>query len=424
MPGASQVEDVTRVWDSSSVQISARSGDGVVRAYEFWRAAQSADPAPQTKPSGQRLKRWTFPSGVQVTLSYFSGTYQGNGVHLWEPTGVTTNLGLALTLTEPPLMVCNAPYDNPAGASGLSVSNLASETTRVVFGSSAKSLAQRPSATCNITEVYSPLGSTDPAVRYAYDATNKVKQAQDAISVGAPTVRGPYQFFIAEGYRAERLSPSGASYAIETLPAGGLAVTDVTAGRTVPADREQRAIDELGRKIVSLFDGQGRVLQRTYPEGDQDRFRYDQRDNVIELRKVAKPGAGLADLVVTAAWDATWNKPLWIKDARANQAGLSDQLDLTYWPTGSGGATGQIYQAFQPAVAGGRPTWTFEYAANGLVSKVTDPLGIQVTTAYDANSNPLNTVLDAANVALRTCQAFDAVGNAVSQTDPRAPACP
>jgi len=424
MIGASQVEDVTRVWDGSGIQISARGGDGVVRAYEFWRASQSADPAPQTKPSGQRLKRWTFPSGVQVTLNYFSGTYNGNGVHLWEPTSVSTSLGLSLALSQPPLMVCNQPYDNPTGPAGLSVSNLASETTRVMFAASAWSLSQRPSATCNIKEVYSPLSSTVPALRYTYDATNKVKQAEDAIAVRAPTARNPYQFFVAEGYRVQRLSPSEASYAIETLPAGGLAVADVTAGRNVPAGRVERAIDELGRTIVSLFDGQGRVLQRTYPEGDQDRFRYDDRDNVIELRKVAKPNAGLADLVVTAAWDPTWNKPSWIKDARANQAGSSDRLDLTYWPSGSGGATGQIYQAVQQPVTGGRPTWTFEYAANGQVSKATDPLGTQTTTAYDPAGNPLNTVLDAANLALRTCHAFDAVGNAVSETDPRAPACP
>lgn len=148
-------------------------------------------------------------------------------------------------------------------------------------------------------------------------------------------------------------------------------VTDVSAGRSTPASREERAIDELGRTIVSLFDGQGRVLQRTYPEGDQDRFRYDERDNVIELRKVAKPGAGLADLVVTASWDVTWNKPLWIKDARANQAGSNDRLDLTYWPSGSGGATGQIYQALQQPVTSGRPMWTFEYAATvGGLAKV------------------------------------------------------
>ena len=425
VPGATQKEEVTRVWDGSGVHLSARGGHGEVRDYEFWRAARASDDAPVVKPSGQRLKSWTFPSGVKVTLSYFSGVYDGNGVQLWEPTAVSTNLGLGLALTPVPTMTCNTIYGDLSGQTGLPATDLLGAVTRAVFRSApTPSVSQRPSSTCDLAEIYNPLSATVPVLRYTYDTTNKIKQAEDAIAIRTPTARQPYMFYVAEGYRAQRVSPSTASYVVETLPAGGLSVTDVTAGRDVSADRKGRVIDELGRVTTSLFDGRGRVLERSYPEGDRDRFRYDASDNVIELRKLAKPGSGLADLVVTAAWDPTWNKPSWIKDARANQAGSDDRLDLTYWPASAGGAAGQIYQAIQPAVVGGRPTWTFAYASNGQIAMVTDPLGMQATTAYDPTGNPIQSVLDAANLSLRSCRVFDAVGNPVSETDPRAASCP
>jgi YD repeat-containing protein len=81
---------------------------------------------------------------------------------------------------------------------------------------------------------------------------------------------------------------------------------------------EVRNIDEIGREVDSAWDGRHRVVSRTFPEGDEEFFGYDLNDNVLSLVQMAKPGSGLANTVVTATYEPTWNHLATITDARGN----------------------------------------------------------------------------------------------------------
>ena len=91
-----------------------------------------------------------------------------------------------------------------------------------------------------------------------------------------------------------------------------------------------RNIDEIGREVDSAWDGRHRVLSRTFPESDQELFTYDLSDNVLSLTQVAKPGSGLANTVVSATYEPTWNHLASITDAR------NYITNFAYYPSGSG----------------------------------------------------------------------------------------
>jgi len=79
-----------------------------------------------------------------------------------------------------------------------------------------------------------------------------------------------------------------------------------------------------GQTTTYAYDASGRLTRITNPEGDYTNYTYDARGNVTEKRQVAKPGSGLADIVVTASYDATCgnpitcNKPNSVTDERGN----------------------------------------------------------------------------------------------------------
>jgi len=446
----------TVLMDEMSVREVAANGDQ--RLYQHWlwggsRFSSNDDPFFQ----GFRLKTWQFARGVSLTMSYRADSQKaafigasGNPIAYTVPMAipllVSSNFGRTLFLA-------NGPYDRQIGAlksldrdaaddaqfcrplanyylyattgvhirdyADLSYTDLGGGRWKVRFGKpQMRTISQRPIDDCALMEVYSPGDAAVPNVKYAYDGMGRVSQVQDALAIRTPAARGVYGFFIADDYRGERVDPTGAGYAVESLPAGGLSVGGVAAAK------QTRTIDELQRVVVSLADGRGRVLQRTYPEGDVDRFKYDPRDNTIGLEKIGKPGSTeyANPLVVSAEYDAVWNKPLWIKDARGAQT------DFTYVVSGDG--AGQIKTTVQPAVDGGRPTWTFTYGAKGLPADVIDPTGMVTHSVYDAGKSYVlkSSTVDygTGRLNLTTCYQTDASGNVQRQTDPRAGAgaCP
>lgn len=282
-----------------------------------------------------------------------------------------------------------------------------------------RSLTQRPDDSCKLEAVFTPGDIDTPDEKYVYDGDNRVVQAFDAIAIRQPAVRKPYRFYIAEGYRGERLDPLDKSYAVETMAAGGKSVAfpalDPLAAETIVAVKLKRNIDELGRTTETLLDGRGRVIEHDLPEHNKTRFRYDERDNVVEQRQIAKPAfSGDADLVVRASWDTIWNKPAWIRDARGAQT------DFSYWPATAGGASGQLYQLIQPAVTGGRPTFTFEYNATGLPSQKTDARNIITKFGYNGQGDLTEVVQDLGGLNIRSCSRYDDKGDLKEAIDPRA----
>jgi hypothetical protein len=191
----------------------------------------------------------------------------------------------------------------------------------------------------------------------------------------------------------------------------------------------------------------------TDPEGIKTVLTYDSNRNVMRTVRHAKPGSGLPDIVTSAVFDVAHpkssNKPLSVTDANANTT------NYTYAPEHGGVLTETL-----PAVNGIRPQKRYSYAqrtawiSNGAGGWMAagPPIWVltqmsfckvgaaaasgvgcangpsdEVVTTYDygPDAGPNNlilrgTVVDAGGLSLRTCTSYDALGNKISETRPRA----
>ncbi|MDF0544552.1 hypothetical protein PX699_19545 [Sphingobium sp. H39-3-25] len=202
-------------------------------------------------------------------------------------------------------------------------------------------------------------------------------------------------------------------------------------------------------------------VEVTFPEGNKLKFSYDTNGNALMRRETAKPNSGLTDKVATQTFpasntfsnptlcnaaDVLCKKPITQVDAKGNQT------DFTY-----DSAHGGVLTETGPAVNGVRPQVRYSYAqryawiknSGGGYSQAATPIwvltqksicktgaasgsgcaiaGDEVVTTYDygPNSGPNNLELrgvveDATGLALRTCYGYDAMGNKISETKPRA----
>jgi YD repeat-containing protein len=411
--GASKVRDActgtpaaTRRWDwQASFGVGNPGGDKIWFAGWTGRSAQSNDPC--AFYYGFKPTQWIWPKGP--TLTFTTENAEGFIQNPGRVTGITTSLGRTATLSAVGDFA-SAGLTASQAAVGLtadSVINAKGEITKVDLANDvARSATTRPVPFKRISQIYDPVVGTQgltaakPVLSYAYDTVGRVREARDGLAIAG--ARGVHAFYFADGARGDRIDPLGYRF-------------------TVYYDRDGdavRHVDEIARITTSRYDGRHRVIERIYPGIDSDRFAYDDRGNVVELRKVAKSTASPkpGDLIVAAEWNP-WNKPNWVRDAKGFVT------DFVYYEA-AGAGQGEIRQVTQPAVEGGRPTWLYEYNAKGLVSKTTDPLNVQTTFLYDDLGNLIQTVADATGLALRTCRAYDAAGKMISETEPRAPGCP
>ncbi|ATQ43416.1 hypothetical protein CSW64_13835 [Caulobacter mirabilis] len=407
-PGCDYVLSTSRYWAQDDLAVTAIGAHGDQRSYEFWKIGSATD-----SRQGHRLKTWTFPQGVVLTLSYPATV--GVPAPVYEiPNAVSSNLGPVLNLPT----VAETPYCTAV----LSALQAGGGENKVTFNAiMARSVSQRPYRFCTLAEVYTPADTATPSLSYAYDSVGRVKEARDGVSIRQPGVRGAHQFFIAEGYRGERQDPEGGRYAVETLEGGRLT----------------RTIDELGRVTTSGLDGRKRVVSRTYPEGDQDLFGYDVRDNMVSLVKKAKPGSGLADLTSTVSYGEgpliwTCVNPKICNRPTASDGPRTDVVDVTSYSWN--GSNGNLTQILKPADSGGtRPQTDYGYTVLGGVSlmtsmteKIDSSSSTTTTYEYDAGAQyrlKASTV-DSGGLNLRACYQYDAVGNITGVSDPRTATCP
>lgn len=124
--------------------------------------------------------------------------------------------------------------------------------------------------------------------------------------------------------------------------------------RTVTADTVRQVVltdkNHYNEQHSYTYDTLGRVTLVTYPDQSKLQFTYDTRGNATEIRRIAVPNTGIADLVTTAGFDAACavavkcNKPNWTRDA------LGNQTDYTYDLTHGG-----VLTVTSPAAAAGQP---------------------------------------------------------------------
>lgn len=194
--------------------------------------------------------------------------------------------------------------------------------------------------------------------------------------------------------------------------------------------------DPLNRTTTRAYNAVGALTSTTYPEGDRVAYDYDIRGNVLSISRHPKPGSLGAVLVESLAYsggpsvDANscpnqklCNRPVSRTDPRGNQTDFA-------WD----GTTGLPSSETRPAdVNGQRPTTTFTYGTfPGLNSSMITVLTSKtekidasrnVQTGYDYTQNtllPRSVLQDVGGLNLRTCFTYDARGNKISETSPRA----
>jgi len=381
--GSSWNLSTSRMWNITPVSFSLRNAGGDVMNFTNWEFVDGGPDDACALTQGYQPTTWTWPQGVTLTFTYTPTS----GV-----TGVTTSLGRSMTFTGGQGALTGA----TATANGITVGQVASSTgTSIVDadGSSTggatgaawnftftavqpRAAGQRPVPYQQLYQMFEPVSATLPALQYAYDTRGLVMTAYDANGLQLPAESGlpPYTWYLALGGRGERDDPDGGAYSVY-YDTDGDAV---------------RNIDEIGRETDSVWDGRHRVLTRTFPEGDAEQFAYDGLDNVLSLTEIAKPGSGLANTVVSATYDPTWNHLASITDA------LLNTTNFTYYPSGAGASL--MEEAQRPAVNGVRPTYTFQYSAIGLVTQSVDAAGITTAHAYDSYGNLTSTTEGAAAV--------------------------
>ncbi|UTW58744.1 hypothetical protein KFE96_00105 [Kordiimonas sp. SCSIO 12603] len=283
-------------------------------------------------------------------------------------------------------------------------------------------------------EVYTPEYTKSgadglPTQRFTYDNTWKVESLADGEAIRGN--RGTWDFFVAEQYRGERLSPV-ATVAVQNED-GSITESAQRSSYTVFYDDENRGIryiDEAGRVITARYDGLDRITRRIFPAGIESWFEYDQNHNTTSFKTVEKCGyvdgvCPVADfrrkvLEVTATYaDPNWPQaPTSVTDARGNTS------TLVYYGKGTNGA-GQVRTATLPlvAIASGQqrnPIYTYTYDAFGLPLTVTDPEGVVTENGYDGTTGFLvSTTLDPSGENLTNTFTYNTVGDLIRADGPR-----
>jgi RHS repeat-associated protein len=384
---------LTRGWNNSGLSFQVTNAQGDQQNFAYWTQGFTDGTEFCAMLRGFRMTNWTFPQGMTVNLVYSTTTAAGEVPELLE---VNNSLGRKIKF----IASGRGGFNN-----GLTGADLRSVTVTGDPAVPGIITHTEPNGAVNkfnviivgekylLTQIYNAENGSVPAIQYDYDSLRRVKEARDAIALQVGG-RNPYQFFLAEQVRGERLDPAGGQY-------------------TVFYDSDKHPIgylDELGRQTAAKVDGRGRVLEYTYPEGDKETFEYDSRHNTTLFRRTAKSGS--ASLSISASWHPQWNKPSTLIDAK------NQQTDFAYYASGAGASLIQSATRPAPIAGASRPVYSFTYNTRGQVLTTTDPTGLAVTNAYNAsNGNLDSTTLNAINAV--TSFSYNAIGDLASTTDPR-----
>jgi RHS repeat-associated protein len=372
----------------SSSQLSALAGGGY--SYRVKTGETLTFNPPSAVASG-RVTNWSSPSGASVAFSYNSdGKLQSVGnpatqrqlnLHYINQllTSVDDNVGSS------PRTVTYS-YDNQSNL--VAVKDPLQQTTTFGYGSIGQ-----------LTRIFYPSNPGKPFVTTAYDSLGRASRQSDA--VGNTT-----SLFFA-GARSETDDPAGTAHVSYFSQRGkrlaiieGLGSSGINSGA--------------GNKTSLAYDGRDRLTLVTAPEGGTAGYTYspDLENNVITIKKTAKPGSSLTPLTTTYTYDPIYNKP----------TGITDPLGLVtkfiYNQT-----TGNLTSVVSDAGGTGHfnATYSFSYNIVGQVLTAFDPLQTRTQYSYDAFGNQTSVIRDccgAGHLNQKTTLAYNAFGDAISAIDP------
>jgi RHS repeat-associated protein len=332
----------------------------------------------------------TTANGSKTSFNYFMAQYCPSGFEGWDcPGGLkyavrlasqTNSNGYALKLT----------YANNTSSIDYSVYQAWSSPTNVRAINRAE---------CNIYDACSD-SSTWPSASYAVGSGGTSATVTDSLGrtttyAGGATPSGS-QTVTRPGSSSPNIAVSynpsvqvsavtrdgvthsyGYSYSGTTMTT---TVTDAAGGQRVyVGDYVTNLLasyrDELLRLTSYQYDSNGRATRVTANDGSYTSYTYDARGNVTEVRQVAKPGSGLADIVTSSTFDPTCgnpktcNQPLTTTDARGKTT------DYTY-DSGHGG----VLTVTQPAATTGAVRPQVRYGYSGVQAYFKDPAGSVVAS--------------------------------------------
>jgi RHS repeat-associated protein len=248
----------------------------------------------------------------------------------------------------------------------------------------------------HLTQIFYPANPAAAFVTNFYDSLGRVRQQRD----GNDNLT---QGFFA-GRRTELVDPTGTR---------NVWLTDAR-GRVVKEIQDFGDTPHLNVTMTFDYDGQGRLVKSTLPEGNTIQVTYDSYSNPLTISATPKSGSALLPTVQTMTYVSpvaslpNFERPRTATDPLGNVT--------TY---GYDVANGNLLTIDQPTVGGQVPRQAFAYNGAGQVVTATDPAGKVTLYTYDpSNGNRLSVTDDSGRLNITTSYGYDAAGNANSTTDP------
>jgi RHS repeat-associated protein len=382
------------------------------------------------------LVDYTLSNGVQARFGYTGGRL----------TSVSNSLGRSLTLTINNITqrIDSVAAKGSTADPGRTVSygytgNTLTRFTNALapFGNAlAQSLTYAYDSSSRLCQSFGPLEPTVALLTNNYDALGRLsRQVTDAAA-------GRVTNYYHAGSRTEVESPGAGtvSYTGCTGQAANVAVVG-SAVRTVSFLNWQglpvRMIDPVGRVTTTDYDGAGRTIRVTLPEGNRVEYTYDDATcsgtqrrcthNVLTEVRRPKPGSTLAPLTTTYTYESTFNRLASVTNPRGQKtdytyhAGHGSLATVTQPVPVSGSARPQTAMAYQAMTVSG---WPVFHLLSTETNRITDASNTTVTAlTYNALNGyvPATRVVDSGTgkLALTTTFTYDAVGNLTVVNGPR-----
>lgn len=321
-----------------------------------------------------KLTSIVYPYGVTITLGYTAGNL----------TSISNGLTRILTLSYTGGYLSQV--SDGTGRSVNYVVNGSGNLTQVTDPDNKTTVFvyDQPG---RMTQVFKPANPSTAFVTNVYDSRNRVSAQTDALS----NVSLVYN----------------AGNRVELVDAAGFSQTAYFNRNHLPVKER----DGLGNAVIHEYDGRGRQIRTTFPEGNKTEWLYNGLDLVSTVTYKAKPASGLADIVNTFTYDPIWNK------VKTSVDGNLRTTTMNY-----DAANGNLLSIVYPTVGGQVPQVSWTYNSRGQVLTKTDETGIVTQLSYDATTEKLTSVVadfGSGRLNLTTNYGYNSRGDVTSVQNPR-----